>query len=84
MLRTPDGGKEIRAGDVVVCPPHEKGAHKITNTSRMETLTCLDVGTACEADVCFYPDSGKLAAHSLGHYIGFFKKEDAVNYYDGE
>jgi uncharacterized cupin superfamily protein len=74
MLKTPEGDKPIQAGDVVVCPPMEKGAHKITNTSQTETLTYLDVDTASNADVAFYPDSGKVGVLAYGHYAAWFKK----------
>ena len=84
MLKTPDGEKKIRTGDVIVCPPHEKGAHRITNTSKTETLVYLDVDTVSSADVAFYPDSGKVGVLASGHYTAFFKKEDEVGYYDGE
>ena len=83
-LKTPDGEKAIKAGDVIVCPPYEKGAHKITNTSETDTLVYLDVDTASSTDIAFYPDSGKVGVLAHGHYTGFYKKEDEAQYYDGE
>ena len=83
-LKTPEGDKPLRAGDVVVCPPYEKGAHKVTNTSETETLVYLDVDTASDTDIAFYPDSGKVGVLAQGHYISFFQKSGEVPYYDGE
>ena len=44
-VETADGPKAISAGDVMVCPPTEKGAHKITNTSDTEKLVYIDFDT---------------------------------------
>ncbi len=83
-LKTPDGDKPLQAGDVVICPPYEKGAHNITNTSETETLVYLDVDTASSTDVVFYPDSGKVGVLVQDHYRAFFRKTDEASYYDGE
>ena len=83
-LKTPEGDRPLQAGDVVICPPYEKGAHKITNTSETETLVYLDVDTASDTDIAFYPDSGKVGVLAHGHYSAFFKKKDEAHYYDGE
>ncbi|MBN1778564.1 MAG: cupin domain-containing protein [Clostridiales bacterium] len=84
IIKTPEGDKPIRAGDVIVCPPFETGAHRITNDSETETLVYLDVDTASDTDLAFYPDSGKVGVLARNHYTGFFKKADTVDYYDGE
>lgn len=83
-LKTPKGDKPVGAGDLVVCPPYEKGAHKLTNASETETLTYLDVDTASDTDIAFYPDSGKVGVLAHGHYAAFFKKTDEAAYYEGE
>jgi uncharacterized cupin superfamily protein len=83
-LKTPEGEKPIQAGDVVICPPYEKGAHKITNASVTEMLTFLDVDTASDTDIAFYPDSNKVGVLAHGHYHAFFKKADEAAYYEGE
>ncbi len=84
IFKTPEGERHVRAGDVIVCPPYEKGAHKITNASETETLVYLDVDTASDTDIAVYPDSGKVGVLAHGHYTAFFKKEDEAAYYDGE
>ncbi len=83
-LKTPEGDKPIKAGDVVVCPPGERGAHKLVNTSQIETLFYLDVDTAHGADAAFYPDSGKVGVLVDGQPGAFFRREDETVYYDGE
>ncbi len=84
VLKTPDGDRAIQAGDVVICPPYEKGAHKIVNTSDTEVLLYLDVDTSSDTDIAFYPDSGKVGVLAQGHYTAFFRKVDEAAYYDGE
>ncbi len=83
-LKTPEGDRIIQAGDVVICPPYEKGAHKITNASETEMLTYLDVDTSSGTDIAFYPDSGKVGVLAHGHYSAFFKRADEAAYYEGE
>lgn len=83
-LKTPEGDRAVKAGDVIVCPPYDKGAHKLTNTSDAEALVYLDVDTASDTDIAFYPDSGKVGVLAHGHYMAFFKKEDEAGYYEGE
>ena len=83
-LKTPEGDKPVQAGDLVICPPYEKGAHKITNASETEMLTYLDVDTASDSDIAFYPDSGKVGVLAQGHYAAWFKKTDEAAYYEGE
>ncbi len=84
MLKTPDGDKIIRAGDVIVCPPTEKAAHKIINDSETETLLYLDVDTKSGTDVAFYPDSGKVGVLVEGRRGKFYKENEDVPYYEGE
>jgi len=84
IIETPDGAKDISAGDVIVCPPNEKGAHKIINTSEVEMLTYLDCDTANSPDVVFYPTSGKIGALVHGKESVFFDRVSEVDYYKGE
>ena len=84
LLITPDGNRALKPGDVVVCPPNEKGAHKIRNTSKTHNLVYLDVDTFNLPDVVYYPDSDKVGIISGGQPEGFFKTNSAVDYYEGE
>jgi uncharacterized cupin superfamily protein len=76
-LRTPDGERELRAGDVVGFPEGEPGAHTLYNRSaraaRVAIFSTLQQGSAV------YPDSEKVGA--AGRY---FRLADAVDYWDGE
>jgi uncharacterized cupin superfamily protein len=84
VIETPDGEKSITAGDVIVCPPNAKGAHKIVNTSDTDVLTYLDCDTANSPDVVFYPKSGKVGALIQGESNMFFYRNSEVTYYKGE
>ena len=83
LFKTPEGDKTVTAGDVVVFPPSEKGAHKLTNISETETLTYLDVDTRHLPEIVFYPDSNKIGAMG-GNFRGLFMKDSGVDYYLGE
>ena len=55
ILETFDAKYLIAAGDIMVCPVGNAGAHKITNTSETEDLIYLDVDTNNTPDIAFYP-----------------------------
>ncbi|MBO4696771.1 MAG: cupin domain-containing protein [Lachnospiraceae bacterium] len=81
-LRTPQGEREVTAGDVVFFPPNESGAHMLTNTFD-EPVSYLDIDTYTPSDVVLYPDSGnvRVLAESMQKS---FKLDSEVNYLDGE
>jgi uncharacterized cupin superfamily protein len=76
-LRTPAGERELRAGDVVGFPQGEAGAHTFYNRSA-EPARILFFSTLRRGFVV-YPDSDKVGAGGL-----YFKRTDAVDYWDGE
>lgn len=81
-LRTPEGTKAVAAGDFLHFPAGPEGAHKLTNTGT-EPLTYIDFDVIHDLDVCFYPDSGKLAV--WGKDVNRVYPADAnVGYYEGE
>lgn len=83
LLKTASGDQEVTAGDFLFFPANEKGAHKLTNTSKNEMLVYLDFDTHNDIDVCFYPDSGKIGV--WGKNINqLYKVNQKVEYYDGE
>ena len=84
VVRTPDGEREVKPGDVLVFPPNGNGAHRIENRSDAETLVYLDCDTVPTADVIFYPDSDKVGYSAPGKEQTFFKLPQQVNYYEGE
>lgn len=62
MLRYGNETRRIRAGDFICCPTGgPETAHQILNDSRAE-LAYISVSTMMPAEVCEYPDSGKIGA----------------------
>src|SRR4029453_8814735 len=52
--------RKIRAGDVICCPTGGPDtAHQIVNDSTAD-LAYLSISTKADAEVCEYPDSGKI------------------------
>jgi uncharacterized cupin superfamily protein len=80
-LRTPEGERELRAGDVVGFAQGEAGAHTFTNSgdapARIAIFSTLRPGTA------LYPDSDKIGAGPREDRR-YFRRGDAVDYWDGE
>ncbi len=83
LLRTPEGERTVRPGDLMFFPPDESGAHKLTNTSDTETLVYLDFDVVHELDVAVYPDSGKIGIWGMDTNR-VYRLDDDVDYYDGE
>ncbi len=62
-LRYGQETRRIRAGDVICCPVGgPESAHQIINDSDAE-LAYLSVSTRMPAEVCEYPDSGKVGSY---------------------
>jgi uncharacterized cupin superfamily protein len=80
-LRTPDGERELRAGDVVGFVEGEAGAHTLVNRSSGSFRVAL-FSTRNQGGVV-YPDSGKVGAGPPWDRL-YFKREDAVDYWEGE
>jgi len=84
ILETCNGNKVISTGDIIVCPPLEKGAHRIINSSQTEMLIYLDCDTAIYPDIAYYPNSDKVGIILNGELNTFYKKHTDVDYYEGE
>ena len=76
-LRTPEGERELRPGEIVAFPEGEAGAHTLFN--RTETSARVAIFSTLHPSVSVYPDSGKIGVP--GHV---FRVADAVDYWDGE
>jgi uncharacterized cupin superfamily protein len=62
-LRYGNDTRKIRAGDVICCPVGgPETAHQIVNDSDAD-LAYISVSTMMPAEVCEYPDSGKIGAY---------------------
>ena len=83
LLRTPEGERAVKAGDLLFFPSGEDGAHKLTNTSETEMLVYLDFDIVHDLDVTMYPDSGKIGIWGMDTNK-IYRIGDDVDYYEGE
>jgi uncharacterized cupin superfamily protein len=81
-LRTPEGERELRAGDTACFPRGAEGAHQVVNRSD-GPVRVLILSTLIQPDVAEYPDSDKVAAWgaNFGHML---RRSAQVDYWDGE
>jgi uncharacterized cupin superfamily protein len=77
-VRTPDGERGLRAGDLVAFPEGEAGAHTFLNRSGTGARIAM-FSTLNRPTLPVYPDSGKVGANRR-----YFRVADAVDYWDGE
>ncbi|HXZ48718.1 MAG TPA: cupin domain-containing protein [Usitatibacter sp.] len=85
-LRYGSETRKIRAGDVICCPVGgPETAHQIINDSDAE-LAYLSVSTMMPAEVCEYPDSGKVGAFGEREirFRHMTQAGAAVDYWEGE
>ncbi len=90
-LRTPDGERELTAGDVVAFPRGPEGGHQVRNRSE-GSARILIASTMLQPEVAEYPDSGKIIAAAGGPFGPGedaplklpLRKDDAVSYWEGE
>ncbi len=60
-LRTHEGVKNVKAGDICCFPTGEKGAHVLSNTSTTEKLVFIDYDVkVSNIDLVTFPDTNKL------------------------
>ena len=83
LLRTSEGARTVKAGDLLFFPAGETGAHKLTNTSDTEMLVYIDFDIVHDLDVAVYPDSGKLGIWGKDTNR-IYRMDDDVDYYEGE
>jgi len=58
-LRSHDGERDVKAGDMICFPTGEKGGHSILNVSDSEMLVYVDFGVkAVKTDIVTMPDEG--------------------------
>lgn len=85
-LRYGNERRKIRAGDFIACPTGgPETAHQIINDSDAP-LAYISVSTKMPAEVCEYPDSGKIGAYGrdgdgLKHMT---ERHSHVDYWKGE
>jgi uncharacterized cupin superfamily protein len=85
LLRTPDGERELRAGDLVCFPVGPEGAHKVSNRTEAPTRVMM-WSSAREPAVAVYPDSDKIGVWPGRDEDELMvrRAEGAREYYDGE
>ena len=84
LLRYGSETRKIRAGDFICCPTGGPDtAHQIINDSN-EELAYVSVSTMMPAEVCEYPDSGKIGAFGGGEVRHMTRPSQALDYWDGE
>jgi uncharacterized cupin superfamily protein len=76
LVRTPDGDRTLRSGDVLCFPAGPGGGHHVTGPG---TVLILSENRAL--DMVEYPDSGKLELRPPG---AVFRRVDAVDLWEGE
>lgn len=77
-VRTPEGERELGAGDIVGFPLDEDGAHTFLNHGEDDARIAL-FSTLNPPTYPVYPDSDKVGANRRT-----FRMRDAVDYWDGE
>ncbi|MBI3714849.1 MAG: cupin domain-containing protein [Betaproteobacteria bacterium] len=83
-LRYGSDRRKIRAGDFICCPTGgTETAHQIINDSDA-VLKYISVSTKSPAEVCEYPDSGKIGAFGVGGLRHLTETGAAVDYWKGE
>jgi uncharacterized cupin superfamily protein len=89
QVRVPDDHEPLQAGDYVVLPADERGAHRVVNDGEA-TFRYLAISTMNEPGVLRYPDSGKFGVYvgvPPGHpedadFHGFYDEDATVGFWD--
>jgi uncharacterized cupin superfamily protein len=88
-LRSPEGERELREGEVVHFPRGPEGAHQLRNRSA-EPARYVIAAALPTPEIVEYPDSGKIASMARtettagGPLFTMNRLADAVDYHDGE
>jgi uncharacterized cupin superfamily protein len=83
-LRSPDGERDLREGDVVAFPRGPRGAHALENRGD-EPARILIVSTKGPLDVVHYPDTGKLGVWTIEKgYVALTREQPDLDYWDVE
>ena len=83
VLKTTQGERTIKAGELLFFPAGPEGAHKLTNASRTENLVYIDFDVVHDIDIAVYPDSDKIGIWGMG-INKIYPQDGTVDYYDGE
>lgn len=83
-LRTPEGERVLRAGDVVCFPPGVDGAHAVRNAGAEPSRYAMPSASLGVADGCIYPDAGSFVLRGpgfshrgrLGDELGYWEAQE--------
>src|SRR5581483_9893348 len=78
-VRTPEGERELQAGDVVLFPAGPAGAHAVTNRGD-ERARIVILANATEERVAAYPDGNKLWVNAAG-WEAFVRSDAHAEYW---
>jgi uncharacterized cupin superfamily protein len=82
-LRTPEGERELREGDVA-CFRGKEGAHQVSNLTDAPTRVLM-LSTLIAPEIVEYLDSGKIGARSVrGERLMLGRPGPTLDYWDGE
>jgi uncharacterized cupin superfamily protein len=82
-LRTPEGERLLRRGDVVCFPAGAEGAHAFRNDSGRTARFAMPSTVSPLADAVVYPDSGKVKVSGPG-FRRRFQLGPELEYWEGE
>ena len=82
-LRTPDGERILRVGDVACFPVGAPGAHAMRNAGASTARFAMPSSNSPYGDTCVYPESGKVKVSGPGfQHRG--RLGEPVDYWEGE
>ena len=85
-LRTPNGWRDLEAGEIVSLPVGEQGAHQLVNRTD-NPVRFLAVSDRA-SDIVIRPDSETISVYDRSapadSFHHTFRLEDAVDYFEGE
>jgi uncharacterized cupin superfamily protein len=81
VVRTPAGERTLRPGDVLCFPANADGAHAVTGPAKVLVLSANQ-----RPSIAVYPDSDKLGTRPGADERDDlnFRRQDAVDYWEGE
>jgi len=83
-LRTPEGERNLKEGDVVAFPRGDRGLHQVINHTDAP-IRVLMLSTTIVPEILEYPDSDKVGANSAtGERLFLSRRGEAVEYWEGE
>lgn len=81
-LRDPSGERVLAAGDCVAFRTGPDGAHSIRNDTA-EPVRLLMLSSEADAEICFYPDGGKVGLFGDG-FRKILDESAELDYFAGE